>query len=483
MSDLNDSSGGHAAFLRHVLRLFGLEQDAIAQRLDVIVEPLQLDGEVIARASRGAFVVAIQPGHAFCQALGVTAIELPVSCGTDFSCPVPSICAVKLRSLHPSLRFQGGGEPVVVDDAARPAWLFLPKEAGGILLVGTSLVADLVRYRQGDPGAELPREAVWDIVGERPLYLFEKQISDLPRYQERQADFWSAICSRFIAGKLRSPMLPILPGGAPGAVVITGDDDQAQQEKYAEQLKLIGNTPITYFLHPLTRHTPDTLGRMLGKTRVDLGIHPDALDAPRNYALLLQQQCEWFHRLTGRRADSVRNHGFLNDGYWGHLKPWLNEGINFSSNIPGLDGRAVNGSLLPACVYDGTQLTNHWSVVTAIGDGVRYVNGGRSDAESANCVYDLADAIRQSGIPGVMVLNLHPQNVSDTKAMHLAALAVIRSGFVAWNMRDCLDWFAHGSSRPPTGLLQRTLGQILPSLFFGAGQSKVSVVSKRGGAA
>jgi hypothetical protein len=186
---------------------------------------------------------------------------------------------------------------------------------------------------------------------------------------------------------------------------------------------------------------------------------------------------------VGRRASSLRNHGFLNDGYWGHLKPWIDEGISFSSNIPGLDGCALNGSLLPARVYDDGRLTGHWSVVTAIGDGVRYVNGGKSDVESANCIFDLAEAIRQSAIPGVIVLNLHPQNVGDTRAMHLAAREVIRSGFIAWNMRDCLDWFANGVASTPAGSFRRTLGRILPSwsnaLFqvagdYGAGPRKKS---------
>ncbi len=41
-----------------------------------------------------------------------------------------------------------------------------------------------------------------------------------------------------------------------------------------------------------------------------------------------------------------------------------------------------------------------------------------------------------------MVLNLHPQNVSETRAMHEAVKEVIRSGFVAWNLQQCLDWFS-----------------------------------------
>jgi hypothetical protein len=48
----------------------------------------------------------------------------------------------------------------------------------------------------------------------------------------------------------------------------------------------------------------------------------------------------------------------------------------------------------------------------------------------------------------VIVLNLHPQNVSETRSMHRAALELIDSGFLAWSMRDCLDWFGRRDAVP-----------------------------------
>ena len=137
---------------------------------------------------------------------------------------------------------------------------------------------------------------------------------------------------------------------------------------------------------------------------------------------------------------SLRNHGFLNDGYWGHLPAWLKHGVSISSNLPGFDGRIMNNSLLPArMVWDG-MLTEHWSALTVLGDGVRFA-AGMSDKDAAALVSEIADRIRNSGIPGVMVLNLHPQNVAETRAMHLAVREVIRSGFVPWNLKQCLEWF------------------------------------------
>ena len=135
----------------------------------------------------------------------------------------------------------------------------------------------------------------------------------------------------------------------------------------------------------------------------------------------------------------MRNHGFLNDGYWGHLPHWRAQGIQISSNIPGVDGRVVNGSLLPArMAWDGT-LTEHWSVLTAIGDGVVFALRFTAE-QSAACIHGMADKIRSSGVPGLIVLNLHPDNIESTLAMHHAAREVASNGFLPWSMRDCLEW-------------------------------------------
>jgi hypothetical protein len=90
-------------------------------------------------------------------------------------------------------------------------------------------------------------------------------------------------------------------------------------------------------------------------------------------------------------------------------------------------------------VWNG-ELTSHWSILTAIGDGIRFA-GGMSQQESADCLFNFASQIKDSGIPGVMVVNLHPQNVSETLQMHHAVKEIVASGFVAWNMRECLNWF------------------------------------------
>src|SRR5262249_52961012 len=126
--------------------------------------------------------------------------------------------------------------------------------------------------------------------------------------------------------------------------------------------------------------------------------------------------------------------------YWGHLPHWLASDVRLSANIPGMDGRVPNGSLLPARVAWDGRLTNHWSVLTAIGDGVVFALGKTAE-QSAACVPDLADRIRTSGVPGLLVLNLHPDNIESTASMHQAAREVVDSGFLPWTIGDCLNFF------------------------------------------
>lgn len=319
--------------------------------------------------------------------------------------------------------------------------MWLPGAGRGVLVLGTDLAGDLVRYRQGDPAQLGNRPAEqWGFASERPNYLFAAQHQgEAP--EVRHADHWAmalAAALERLAGFRRAP---ILPGGAPGAVVLTGDDDQAYLEKYAEQQTLLGRAPITYFLHPQTRHSRATLRRLTRDGHVDLGLHPDALDAPGRYSELFRAQASWFKDVVGHDAMSVRNHGFLNDGYWGHLVPWLDGGIAISANIPGLDGEAVNGSLLPARVAMNGALTPHWSVLTAFGDGMVPILGIAAE-EAGLRIRAYAGAVRQSGLPGVLVFNLHPQNVTEMAPLHRAVLDVIQGGFLSWSIHDCLDWFS-----------------------------------------
>ncbi|MEI8394544.1 MAG: hypothetical protein WCF85_07405 [Rhodospirillaceae bacterium] len=421
--------------IRHHIRLFGYRDDwhiRFLKTLD-LTEP-----------NTGAGVtVVLNPTPDICLALGVLA-EMEHTVPLCLDSVTKTDCPARLRTLHASLRLTcADGEAIVRHPDGSPAWLWIPRNQGGVLVIGTDLAGDLVRYRQGDPAQAGYREesASWGFEFERPNYLYLPQCgNEAPG--ERHADQWAMLAAKTLARYTGTMLEPLLPGGAPGAVVVTGDDDQAFLEKYVTQLAELNGLPITYFLHPLTRHNPASLRQMNRRQgKIELGLHPDALTEPHRYGPILDEQAKWFADLTGRRATGVRNHGYLNDGYWGHLPHWQRNGLMISSNIPGVDGRVVTGSLLPArVVYEGA-LTKHWSIVTVIGDGVVFLNPLQQNI-GEECVFATAQAIRESGIPGVMVVNLHPQNVSEAIGMHRAIIDVVRSGFHVWTLGDCIAWFA-----------------------------------------
>lgn len=432
-----------AQIIEHHLQLFGLRDS-----LPVILSGETADADHLAEALAGmSVVVMVCPPREFLVVLGLDGEhDIAAPAILEWRGPSQPSTSRRLRSLFPAVAYAvapEGSVTIIADQAGRPVWLWLPRANGGVLVVGSDLAADLIRYRQGDPAAVRGKKAdLWGVAGERPNYLFEEQRAG-ERRDCRHADCWAealAMVLQHYAGLRRAP---ILPGGAPGAIVLTGDDDQAYLETYQQQQRILDRTPITYFLHHKTRYSKDDLRRLSRKEWIDFGLHPDALDTPEEYGLRLREQMEWYVDAVGRPPQSLRNHGFLNDGYWGHLPLWQREGIAFSTNLPGLDGHVMNGSLLPARVAADGVLTEHWSILTAFGDGMISALGITPQA-AAEKIKIFSEDVQNSGLPGVIVINLHPQNIAQTRALHEAALAVISGGFLAWNMRQCLAWFRDG---------------------------------------
>jgi hypothetical protein len=349
----------------------------------------------------------------------------------------------RLRSLHPaSILTVQAGEGVVTDADDQALWQWLRRDRGGLLLVGTDLANDLVRLRQGDPAAanNRPTEVQWGIAGERPNYLFEAQLEQ-DRPHARMADWWVWTLRDALIRHAGIEAESVLPFGAKGAVIVTGDDDQAPLEDYRAQALKLGGLPVTYFLHPLAKLDAAALADLSQGRSLDWQLHPDALDSPADYANLLRRQSEWFAQLTGRRARLVRNHGFLNDGYWGHAASWNDLDIDGSSNLPGVDGRIINGSLLPARLALDGKLTRHWSILTAFGDGVFFVYDW-SAAHAHEAVIAFARRIAESEVPGIVVFNLHPANHEKAGPMHAAIHVLVRElGFAAMTFGAALDWF------------------------------------------
>jgi hypothetical protein len=308
------------------------------------------------------------------------------------------------------------------------------------LLVGLNVVEELVRYTQGDPDKvrTYADKSLWKTGGhERSTYLYDDNI--VPGYELTPwADRLGFMLVQLIAAGSGLPLFSPLPKGARGGVLLTGDDDTALLKKYDEQLKLIDGFPITYLLLPGTNHNAETLARL--PANVELGVHIDALEQPDRYDAVCRAQTKAVRALAGRSATTVRNHGHLNSGYWGHLAAWEECGLAFDLNNRGLDGTCPTGSYLPFQVRrpDGSW-SNHFSLFSTFSDSMLYMQRWSED-EQIRCIVKLADQI-DSTLPGVLVFNCHPENVSDGYLVHRAIMDIgRRRGWIALGAESYADW-------------------------------------------
>jgi len=336
--------------------------------------------------------------------------------------------------------FSGPGlTPVWVTDRGRAVIAWWENRRHRYLLVGVDLVGELVRYTQGDPRkvATVKDKTMWGYGHERPMYLFEDHVvaaSELTPW----ADELGWVIARTYAEAAELPLIAPLPGGARGAVILTGDDDQAELAKYERQQRLLDGFPITYLLLPFTRHTAATLAAL--PETVEFGVHVDALERPGEYAAICAEQAAQVRALTGSPCRTVRNHGHLNDGYWGHVAAWEQTRLMLDFNIRGVDGTCPTGSYLPFRVQrsDGSW-SDHWSLFSTFSDGM-YFQQKWSEAKQIECIEGLADQIERS-MPGIIVANFHPQNVDSIPHVHQALMTVARRpGWIALGAESFADW-------------------------------------------
>lgn len=320
------------------------------------------------------------------------------------------------------------------------------------LVIGLKIVEEIVRYTQGDPRKVLTAKdkTLWGFGHERPAYLFEDNI--VSKFElVPWADRLGFLLARLLSEASGLPLIDPLPGGAKGAVLLTGDDDQAFLEKYDEQLGLLGDFPMTYIMLPHTKHTAQTLSAM--PSNIEFGTYVDALPDPENYAAVCRDQTDAVRQLTGKPARTVRNHGHLNGGYWGHLAAWEECGLVLDLNIRGLDGTCPTGSYLPFRLQrqDGSW-SSHNSLFSTFSDSMYYLQKW-PPGQQIECIVGLADQISSSD-PGVIVLNFHPQNVSDFHDVHRAVVKLgRRDGWIALGAESYVDWLAaiEGVSLVDTG--------------------------------
>jgi hypothetical protein len=347
---------------------------------------------------------------------------------------------VVYKPLFKYVTFSGPGVvPVWTTESGRAVIAWLRRGGRQDLLVGLCLVEELVGYNQGDP-AQVERcsnKACWGFPQERPAYLYENQIhADYPLMP--WADNLGFTVVELLAEGTGLPLLAPLPYGAKGAVLLTGDDDQAYLEKYDEQVRMVGDFPITYLLLPHTRHTRETLKRF--PANVQLGVHIDALPEPERYDEICAEQSRAVDKLIGRHVEVVRNHGHLSRGYEGHLAAWEACELGLDLNLPGMDGTARTASYLPFRVrrLDGTW-SRHLSLFSAFSDSMRYQLKW-SERKQRRRILALARQVEATR-PGVLVFNYHPQNIGHTRLVHRAILKLGRKrGWIALGAESYLTW-------------------------------------------
>jgi hypothetical protein len=341
------------------------------------------------------------------------------------------------RALLPHAVFQGAAlRPLWVDAKGRTSLAWVGEGRSQTLLVGFDVADEIVRWRQGDPLADGPR-ARFGFGFERPNYLFEEQLDpDRPTWP--WADQLGLALAECLCQLTGWPLVEPLPAGVRGLVLLTGDDDEAYLERYEEQLALIGDLPVTYYLVPKTRQTAEILAQL--PPNVEFGLHIDALESPARYSKMCQEQTRFLRGLTGRPCRTLRNHGYLNDGYLGHLASWEENEIGLDLNLPGVDGTVLCGSLLPFRLRrtDGTW-SDHQTLLTAFGDGMLQALG-LSQWQAGRRIRALVGQI-EATCPGVLVFNLHPQNVPQTRRLHRAVRRLAqRRGWAALSAERYLTW-------------------------------------------
>jgi hypothetical protein len=384
------------------------------------------------------------------------------------------------RALLDHLSFAGPHlTPIWTTSSGRVVIGWLEHEGRRTLLVGLNVVEELVRYTQGDPQKVFTAvdKTLWGTGHERTAYLFEDHIvagSEMVPW----ADRLGFLIARAISSVTNMPLAAPLPSGARAAVLLTGDDDQAELEKYRTQLRLLDGFPITYLLLPHTRHTPETLAEL--PSSVELGVHVDALDRPEDYDRICAAQTAAVRSLTGRVPRTIRNHGHLNQGYWTQLRAWEENGLLLDFHIRGLDGTCPTGSYLPYRTRRPDQSwSRHWSVFSTFSDSMLFLQKWPQSKQIK--VIEALGAQLESTTPGIIVANFHPQNVDHIPDVHRALIRLgRRRGWTALGGDTFAQWLAAvdevSMSATPDGVRLHSPHQVAELALMWPGRDAAEVV-------
>ncbi|HMM88269.1 hypothetical protein [Bradyrhizobium sp.] len=441
LSDTASDRSNWRRDLAMVLRRYGLlgldaDGNSVTRRFSIVNAGFE---SVVFSADRLSVVVVDRPGSS-----AIDGLEARAEAGGGFLYRNRSSWFRKrvpaYRALLPHVSFSGKSlTPVLMTADGRTVVGWWDHEGRQHLIIGLSVVEETVRYTQGDPQKVFTAKdkTLWGSGHERSAYLYEDNI--VPKFEMVPwADRLGFLLARLIADASGLPLLEPLPGGARGAILLTGDDDQAFLEKYDEQLGLLGDFPMTYIMLPHTKHTAQTLSAM--PANIEFGVHIDALPDPAGYPSVCRAQTEAVRSLVGKPARTVRNHGHLNQGYWGYLPSWEECGLVLDLNTRGLDGTCPMGSYLPFRFLrqDGSW-SSHRSLFSTFSDSMYYLQKW-STRQQVKRISGLAEQIDGSD-PGVIVMNLHPQNVSDFHDVHRTVIELGRQkGWTALGAESYIDW-------------------------------------------
>ncbi|MEQ8746006.1 hypothetical protein [Pyruvatibacter sp.] len=332
-------------------------------------------------------------------------------------------------------------DPVIVTQSGDIVVGWLLRGNQRRLICGFDPVSQFARYTHGDPARAgfSGQKNLWSAAGhEQPAYLYANHV-----VSGHEAAPWVDMLGSWLTETLSRmaniPALHPLPGGAKGAVLLTGDDDQAELAKYRHQQKVLNGFPISYFMMDSTNHTPETIQELSPNT--EFGLHVDSLERPGDYDKACAEQFTAVKVLLGDRdVRSIRNHGHLNRGYWGHISAWDENGLKFDLNIRGLDGTCPTGSFLPFSVApDGTGWAERFSLFSTFSDSMKFYQE-LSERQQIRLIRRFVRQIEKVG-PGVLVFNFHPQNVADGEAVHRAIVAIgARKGWRPLGVTSYLRW-------------------------------------------
>ncbi|MBM3277084.1 MAG: hypothetical protein FJY95_03260 [Candidatus Handelsmanbacteria bacterium] len=353
---LQSPGEGLAAYVAQILHTWGLAEygtidPAAAGVLDprqtpVLLCPAGAGGEgALAFARAGGTVVVCGPDETLARACGLAItgeLATPVWL-LPSALPTPGLAGELLPVVGRARRLEGAtgarvlGQLVYPEhhDRDLPGVFEVPVGAGQVVLFAFDLPLAVLLLRQGDPD-RAEQQPAGDCA--RPSHL----AFDLGPHTEGWIPF-ADLLARLLVEVVRralpgpAPLLWHLPQGAPGLVVYSGDEDQAEvawNEAEFAAVRAGGGRMNLYLIPERTHSTAADLARY--RQHHDLGPHPDLRPfdgRPVGERLAeFERQVRFFEQHFGGRARTLRNHCTAWAGYLEIVEVMARLGVGMEGN-------------------------------------------------------------------------------------------------------------------------------------------------------